>query len=79
LKLCGQRFWQFISGDPQFYVKIIEPVGDKAKERNAEFLGQYELVIDDFTELFRQHFCDAHNLILWDALVKHASQAPDAV
>jgi hypothetical protein len=77
LKLCGQRFWEFISDDPEFYVKIVEPIGHKAKERNAEFQAQYELVVDDFTELFRKHFCTIENLILWDALVKHSSQTPE--
>jgi hypothetical protein len=77
LKLCGQRFWSFISGDAELYIKIVEPIGNKAKERNAEFLAQYELVVDAFTELFRTHFCDAHNLILWDTLIRHSSQAPD--
>jgi len=76
LKLCGQRFWLFISDDPEFYIKIVEPIGHKAKERNAEFLAQYELVVDAFTDLFRKHFCGPDNLILWDALVKHSSQAP---
>jgi hypothetical protein len=76
LKLCGQRFWQFLSDDPEFYVKIVDPIGHKAKERNAEFQAQYELVVDEFTELFRKHFCNAENLILWDALVKHSSEAP---
>jgi len=76
LKLCGQRFWQFISDDAEFYIKIVEPIGHKAKERNSEFLAQYELVVDAFTDLFRKHFCGPDNLILWDALVKHSSQAP---
>ena len=76
LKLCGQRFWEFISDDPEFYIKIVEPIGHKAKERNAEFLAQYELVVDAFTEVFRKHFCGPDNLIRWDALVEHSSQAP---
>jgi hypothetical protein len=76
LKLCGQRFWEFISGDPEFYIKIVEPIGHKAKERNVEFLAQYELVVDDFTDLFRQHFCDAQNAIMWEALVRLSSQEP---
>jgi hypothetical protein len=76
LKLCGQRFWEFISGDADLYLKIVEPIGHKAKERNAEFLAQYELVVDAFTELFRKDFCDANNLIQWDALTRHSSQEP---
>jgi len=38
-KYCGQRFWEFISGDPELYIKIIEPLGHKAKERNDEFIN----------------------------------------
>jgi hypothetical protein len=77
LKLCGQRFWEFISGDADYYLKIVAPIGHKAKDRNEEFLAQYELVVDSFTHLFRQQFCDPANLILWEALVKHSCQAPE--
>ena len=30
-KLCGQKFWTFISGDDLLYTDIIEPLGHKAK------------------------------------------------
>src|SRR6267378_1506060 len=30
-KYCGQKFWEFISGDPELYTKIIEPIGHQAK------------------------------------------------
>jgi hypothetical protein len=33
-KYCGQRFWEFISGDENLYTEIIEPLGHKAKEKN---------------------------------------------
>ena len=75
IKLCGQRFWEFVSGDAELYIKLIEPIGHKAKERNEEFLAQYELALDDFTGKFRQHFCDADNRILWDRLTQESSQA----
>ena len=77
IKLCGQRFWEFISGDEELYVRLIEPIGHKAKERNEEFLAQYELVLDDFTGIFREHFCDTKNKILWDKLTQASSKAPD--
>jgi hypothetical protein len=76
VKLCGQRFWEFISGDPELYIKIVEPLGHKAKERNQEFLEQYELVVDRFTEVFREHFCDKNNRIAWDKITKLACEAP---
>ncbi|HEX3797733.1 MAG TPA: PmeII family type II restriction endonuclease [Verrucomicrobiae bacterium] len=76
VKLCGQRFWAFISGDSQLYIKLIEPIGHNATERNAQFLAQYELVVDEFTDLFRKNFCDKDNNILWEKLTKASSQAP---
>ena len=76
VKLCGQRFWELVSGDSELYLKIVEPIGHQAKERNAEFLAKYELVIDSFTNIFRRHFCDADNLIVWDKLTKASCESP---
>jgi len=33
IKLCGQRFWEFISGNENLYTEIIEPLGHRAKEQ----------------------------------------------
>ena len=38
LKLCGQRFWDFVSGNDNLYTEIIEPLGHQAKEKNDQFL-----------------------------------------
>jgi hypothetical protein len=32
LESCGQKFWEFISGDADYYIDIVEPIGFKAKE-----------------------------------------------
>ncbi len=40
-KYCGQRFWEFISGNAELYTEIIEPLGHKAKEKNDEFQQSY--------------------------------------
>ena len=36
-KYCGQEFWELISGDAEFYARIIEPLGHNAKQRNRAF------------------------------------------
>ena len=59
LKLCGQKFWEFISGDNNLYTHIIEPLGHQAKERNEEFVQEYAKVINKFTAEFIGKFC--HN------------------
>lgn len=71
-KLCGQRFWEFISGNEELYTQIIEPIGHKAKERNEEFLISYSILINKFTLEFSKMFCD-NGKINWQKLVKFNS------
>jgi Type II restriction endonuclease EcoO109I len=58
LKLCGQRFWELISGNPELYIEIVEPLGYKAKERNEDFLESYATVINNFSLEFMNNYCD---------------------
>jgi len=71
-KLCGQRFWEFVSGDEMFYTKIIEPLGHRAKERNTEFLDKYFQIINKFTFEFSKEFSE-DGKILWEKLVRFNS------
>lgn len=56
-KICGQEFWELISGVENFYIDIIEPIGHKAKQKNEEFLEAYASVVNRFTLDFAQRFC----------------------
>lgn len=71
-KICGQEFWQLISGSETFYIDIIEPIGHKARERNEEFLKNYSQVINKLTLEFSQNFCD-DGIINWGKLVQYNS------
>ncbi len=68
-KYCGQRFWEFISGEKELYTDIIEPLGFKAKEKNDEFLQMYARILNRLTKEFTTDFCDESGQILWDKLV----------
>ncbi|RJP55537.1 MAG: cytosolic protein [Anaerolineaceae bacterium] len=68
LKLCGQEFWEFISGDNHLFVEIIEPLGYRAKERNEQFLVEYSRILNLFTQEFMNDFC-VDGKIDWDKLV----------
>ena len=74
-KLCGQRFWTFISGEENFYTDMIEPFGYKAKEKNEEFLIAYSKMINRFTREFYNDFCDKDGGIDWKKLVEFNSSA----
>jgi len=73
LKLCGQRFWEFISGNENLYIDIIEPLGYKAKDKNEKFLNEYTKVINKFTLEFSNEYCGKDGAILWEKLVRFNS------
>ena len=73
LKYCGQVFWEFVSGNPDLYTDIIEPLGYKAKEKNQEFQEQYATLINQFTAEFSKEFCPKGK-IDWKKLVELNSQ-----
>ena len=72
-KYCGQRFWEFISGDSDLYTEIVEPLGHKAKEKNDVFMEAYSQVINKFTKEFADTYCKEDGKIDWEKLVRFNS------
>jgi hypothetical protein len=72
LKLCGQEFWEFISGNDSLFVDIVEPLGYRAKEHNEEFFAEYSRILNLFTQEFMDDFC-VDGRIDWDKLVRFNS------
>lgn len=72
-KYCGQRFWEFISGDSDLFTEIIEPLGHNAKEKNDDFVKSYSQMINKFTKEFANGFCKDSGDIDWDKLVRFNS------
>ncbi len=72
LKLCGQDFWAFVSGNKNLYTEIIEPLGHKAREKNEKFMEAYSTVINKFTREFMNSFC-VGGKIDWPRIVRFNS------
>lgn len=72
-KYCGQRFWEFISGNSELFTKIIEPLGHNSQERNNDFVKSYSQMINKFTKEFSNDFCEDDGEIDWDKLVRFNS------
>ena len=70
LKLCGQKFWSFISDNDDLYTDIIEPLGHEAKKRNEASNSKREQMINKFTKQFTEDFCDKDGNILWEKMVR---------
>lgn len=73
-KYCGQRFWEFISGNNDLYLDIIEPLGKKAKKRSEMYQEKYNGVLNMLSSQFILEFCDSKGNIDWDAIVRLNSE-----
>lgn len=71
-KYCGQKFWEFVSGNHDLYLEIIEPLGHSAKQKNDEFYEEYSQIINRFTQEFSEKFV-INGEINWDILVQYNS------
>lgn len=74
-KYCGQKFWEFISGNKNLYIEIIEPLGHKAKEKNDDFIKSYSIMINKFIKEFTNEYCNDKGEIDWKKLVTFNSSA----
>ncbi len=71
-KICGQEFWELISGDRGLYTRIIEPLAHNAKQRNDAFREEYGPVLNLFVEEFVRRYC-INGVIDWPKLVSLSS------
>jgi hypothetical protein len=72
-KFCGQRFWSFVSGNDNFYIDIIEPLGYKAREKNDEYQKAYNELLNRFVKEFSNEYCKNSGEIDWNKIVKFNS------
>lgn len=76
-KYCGQIFWEFVSGDPDLYINLIEPIGHDAAERNDEYMEAYANAINQLTLSFIQNYCNDDGSIDWPKIVEINSKKRD--
>jgi hypothetical protein len=73
VKLCGQSFWNFISGDPNLYIDIVESLGYEAQKRNDAFLSEKNNTYNRLVREFTNDFCQETGEIDWPKLVRFNS------
>jgi site-specific DNA-methyltransferase (cytosine-N4-specific) len=72
-KICGQAFWELISGDVNLYKKIIKPMELRAKQNSDKLDVLYTQKVNGFTDDFSASFC-TNNLIDWEKLLDFISK-----
>ncbi len=72
-KICGQAFWELISGDDQLYKKIIQPLDKEAKKRDNTFKKLYINKINEMTKDVVNIFY-TKNILDWDKIIDYVSK-----
>ena len=72
-KICGQSFWELISGDDQLYKKIIQPLDKEAKKRDEVFKELYIKKINEMTKDVVDIFYTKDNLD-WNKIIDYVSK-----
>lgn len=72
-KICGQPFWELISGDDLLYKKIIQPLDKEARRRDETFKKLYTQKINEMTKDIVNLFYTKDNLD-WDKIIDYVSK-----
>lgn len=73
LELAGKAFWEWLTGDADFYTKIIEFMGTRPDEYVKEFEDAYSKAENRMIREFTIKYCKEDGSIDWDALIRFNS------
>lgn len=69
----GQAFWQELTGDPEFYLKLILLMKDYPAEHRIKFEDEWNKAINRFEKEFLNEFSSSSGEIDWAKLVRFNS------
>lgn len=72
-KLAGQAFWQRVTGDGEFYMKLVVLMRDDPDRHKPAFREAWDRAENRFVRGFTEGFCSPNGTILWEKLVKFNS------
>lgn len=72
-ELAGKDFWQWLTGDAEFYTKIITYMGTRPDEFAKKFEEAYNKAENRMIRQFTIKYCKDDGSIDWDALIRFNS------
>lgn len=72
-ELAGKRFWAELTGDEEFYIKIIGFMGTLPEQYVASYKESYNKAFNRLVREFSNDFCKEDGSIDWDKLVEFNS------
>lgn len=73
LELAGKDFWEWLTGDAEFYTKIIAFMGTRPDEYAKQFEEAYAKAENRMVREFTIKYCKDDGSIDWDTLIKFNS------
>lgn len=73
-KYCGQEFWELVTGDKEFYQKIIIPLDKEAKKRDEDFKKSYVAKVNEMTKQFSDEYLGNNGQINWKKVIEFVSK-----
>jgi len=68
-ELAGQAFWAELTGDADFYLKIINAMKTKPAEHKIVFQDEWDKAVNRFVRDFTLNYCTENGAIDWDKLL----------
>ncbi|HBC86544.1 MAG TPA: cytoplasmic protein [Lentisphaeria bacterium] len=76
-ELAGQSFWEELTGDSEFYLKIIDAMRERPAKHRQEFIAEWNKAINRFTRDFIAEYCLKDGTIDWHKFTKMNCGKPD--
>ena len=73
LHIGGQSFWHLISGDPDLYIDLIEPLGHEAEKHDEAFKEERDNTYKRLIQELTIAYCNEEGAIDWAKLVRFVS------
>jgi hypothetical protein len=73
----GQAFWQEITDDPDFYLKLVRLMKGEPSKHKKEYAPAWDAAINRFTAEFINDFCFPDGRIDWEKVVGFVSENKD--
>lgn len=64
-KLCGQEFWEYVSGSSTFYVDVLQAFGSAAENAVSEFGEAKRAATARLEAVIRRSLCTTNGLLDW--------------
>lgn len=66
----GQAFWTELTGDSDFYLKLIRLMHDEPQKHKTTYKKAWDSAVNRFTADFIKEFCNEDGSIDWEEIVK---------